>query len=111
MCSTCQLQVIPVMEGILVGLANIEQDLTSCMNDPGQVISSFQSAVAYIQQGITVDNLVNAFEQISNAINSAKEGFTACEGVVDSYETLYAEFENIVGVFENPFSFLWTDFI
>ena len=44
-------------------------------------------------------------------MNEAKSGFSACEAVVDSYQTLEAEFENVVGIFANPAEYLSLDAI
>ena len=107
--ASCQLQIIPVMEGILVGMADISTDLSSCASDPGQIISSFEAGVYWIQQGVTMSNLINAFDEFYNAAQTIQGMIGACEGVINGYETIEAEIENVVGIFSNPAYYLSMD--
>ena len=91
-----------MVEGIIFGMTDIESDLSTCMSDPGLIISSFKTGVYFIQQGVTVWNLVNAFEEFYNAAFDIKEMIGSCKDVLTSYEVIYAEFENVVELLTEP---------
>ena len=87
-------------------MADISTDLSQCASDPGDIINDLTSAVQQIQQGITVQNVEAAFEDISSAINEINQVVDACQAVINSYQTIEAEFTNVAAVLADPASYV-----
>ena len=114
MLGACQIDIVDVMEGILVGMTDTSTDLSQCASDPGDILNDLSSAVSYIQQGLAngdLDSLVSAFNEISDAVSEMNQVVDACQGVIDSYETIEQEFTNVASMLSNPYELAFEETI
>ena len=44
-----QYNIVSIVEGVIIGMANDQADLSQCASDPSGVVSNFQNAISYLR--------------------------------------------------------------